>query len=215
VALDATIQNVDWLLLVVAVVTLAFSWEFYLKYRQHIKLLEPKLPLALKLIVKPDEFKKARLYGLDKSYYAFVSDLYGQMVLYWTLFSGLKMMWDHSLLVSNYLQIQGEIYQQIIFGAIFGLFNLILNLPFSLYYNFVLEEKHGFNKQTVALYFADLVKTIFFGWRHWRTDSGLFPVDYSMGWQVILFLHLGFYLRILSLHQHYISYIDTTNVQYI
>jgi STE24 endopeptidase len=70
-------------------------------------------------------------------------------------------MWDHSLLVSNYLQIQGEIYQQIIFGAIFGLFNLILNLPFSLYYNFVLEEKHGFNKQTVALYFADLVKTIF------------------------------------------------------
>jgi hypothetical protein len=26
VALDATIQNVDWLLLVVAVVTLAFSW---------------------------------------------------------------------------------------------------------------------------------------------------------------------------------------------
>jgi STE24 endopeptidase len=33
------------------------------------------------------------------------------------------------------------------------------SLPLSLYQTFVLEEKHGFNKTTVGLFFADLVKS--------------------------------------------------------
>jgi len=34
------------------------------------------------------------------------------------------------------------------------------SLPLSLYQTFVLEEKHGFNKTTIGLFFADMVK----GW---------------------------------------------------
>jgi STE24 endopeptidase len=32
-------------------------------------------------------------------------------------------------------------------------------IPWSYYYTFVIEEKHGFNKQTVGLWIADQVKT--------------------------------------------------------
>lgn len=34
----------------------------------------------------------------------------------------------------------------------------IASLPFSLYSTFVIEERHGFNKQTLKLYFSDLIK---------------------------------------------------------
>lgn len=35
----------------------------------------------------------------------------------------------------------------------------IVGLPFSLYSTFVIEERHGFNKQTLGIFFADKVKT--------------------------------------------------------
>lgn len=31
-------------------------------------------------------------------------------------------------------------------------------LPFSLYSTFVIEERHGFNKQTLGLFFSDMIK---------------------------------------------------------
>jgi len=33
-----------------------------------------------------------------------------------------------------------------------------LSIPFALYYDFVLEEKHGFNKKTLSLFISDLIK---------------------------------------------------------
>ena len=34
-----------------------------------------------------------------------------------------------------------------------------MDLPFSLYSTFVLEEKFGFNKQTLTLFFTDMIKS--------------------------------------------------------
>lgn len=39
------------------------------------------------------------------------------------------------------------------------LISIIPGLPWSYYYNFVLEEKHGFNKSSVGLWVADTLKT--------------------------------------------------------
>ncbi len=36
----------------------------------------------------------------------------------------------------------------------------IINLPFNIYYTFVIEQKFGFNKTTPALFIVDLIKTI-------------------------------------------------------
>ena len=40
-----------------------------------------------------------------------------------------------------------EIPQSLMFLLITNIFNTIINLPISIYNTFVLEEKHGFNKQ--------------------------------------------------------------------
>lgn len=36
----------------------------------------------------------------------------------------------------------------------------IIGLPFSLYSTFVIEERHGFNKQTLGLFMADKVRIV-------------------------------------------------------
>merc|ERR1712127_346134 len=51
-----------------------------------------------------------------------------------------------------------------IFMLLSGLLDTAISLPFSLYRQFVLEEKHGFNKMTYGFYFKDLLKSTAVGW---------------------------------------------------
>jgi STE24 endopeptidase len=53
----------------------------------------------------------------------------------------------------------GEISHTIIFFFTFTIISQILSLPLSYYGTFVLEEKFGFNKQTVKLWIADMLKS--------------------------------------------------------
>ena len=52
----------------------------------------------------------------------------------------------------------GEIVHTLIFFFTFNIITSILNLPISYYSTFVLEEKFGFNKQTVKLWITDMLK---------------------------------------------------------
>ena len=49
------------------------------------------------------------------------------------------------------------------FLFIFNLFSTVINLPFSIYGTFVLEEKHGFNQQTAGFYIKDQIKAFVVG----------------------------------------------------
>jgi STE24 endopeptidase len=43
------------------------------------------------------------------------------------------------------------------------LYETFIHLPFGLYSTFVIEERHGFNKQTLLLYFTDKLKGLALG----------------------------------------------------
>ena len=58
---------------------------------------------------------------------------------------------------------ESEIYQSLMFLLIFNLFSTVINLPFSVYGTFVLEEKHGFNQQTAMFYIKDQIKSFVIG----------------------------------------------------
>ena len=50
------------------------------------------------------------------------------------------------------------------------LFETVKNVRWSLYSTFVIEERHGFNKQTLRIFFVDILKQV----RHaMRSCSGL------------------------------------------
>jgi STE24 endopeptidase len=64
------------------------------------------------------------------------------------------------LWLARYLpeRFSGEISHSVLFIFTFSLISQILSLPPSYYSTFVLEEKFGFNKQTVKLWITDMVK---------------------------------------------------------
>lgn len=53
---------------------------------------------------------------------------------------------------------EAEIPQTVAFVCIGSLLNNILSLPWSAYYTFKVEQKHGFNKQTPGFFIKDKFK---------------------------------------------------------
>jgi STE24 endopeptidase len=51
-----------------------------------------------------------------------------------------------------------KITHSLIFIVVFTLMSYLMSLPFSLYYTFIIEERHGFNKMTLGLFFMDTIK---------------------------------------------------------
>ena len=65
----------------------------------------------------------------------------------------------------------GEICHTVVFILGLYLANLALELPWGLYSTFVVEQRHGFNKQTAGLYVSDMLKQVVWGWG-WRCGDG-------------------------------------------
>jgi STE24 endopeptidase len=119
------------------------------------------MPYAIKKIVKKAEFEKARAYGFDKSSYGFVSDLWNQLetVVYFS-FGILPYFWDLSGKLLENTSFKSELFQSLGFAGIACVAMTVTNLPFSLYFTFVIEQKHGFNKSTLGTFLMDKIKTI-------------------------------------------------------
>lgn len=58
------------------------------------------------------------------------------------------------------LNAENEIFHTLSFLAGVMVWSQITDLPFSLYSTFVIESRHGFNKQTIWLFFRDMLKGI-------------------------------------------------------
>jgi STE24 endopeptidase len=77
----------------------------------------------------------------------------------WTMLTGL---WDLSpLLIPNFFATT-EIKHSLAFVSLLTVIGTILSIPKAYYKNFVLEEKHGFNKMTRATFFADQCTGVIF-----------------------------------------------------
>ena len=75
-------------------------------------------------------------------------------LLLWTIGGGINLI-DHWWSDLGY----SALFTGIAFIFSLSLISSILNLPFSLYQTFVIEERFGFNQTTVRTWFIDLVKT--------------------------------------------------------
>lgn len=74
------------------------------------------------------------------------------LLFYWFPFRGAEKL---------YLSVPGvDIHKEVFFLLAFGLVQLILSLPWSIYSTFVLEEKYGFNKSTPKLFIMDRLKAL-------------------------------------------------------
>jgi len=145
-----------------------FLWEGYIGYRQK-KIYKSRLsvPKELESILDQETFSKARLYALDKASFGAVEGWFSQILstcVIW--FMGYKVFWtfatssvEHFGLVAS----ENEVLVSILFSLYLSVFSTLTGLPFSVYKEFVLEQKHGFNKQTPGFYVKDQIKKFVIG----------------------------------------------------
>uniref|UniRef100_A0A8C7R7C7 CAAX prenyl protease n=2 Tax=Oncorhynchus mykiss TaxID=8022 RepID=A0A8C7R7C7_ONCMY len=139
-----------------------YLWEAYLAYRQRrIYRSTMHVPQELGKIMDTDTFEKSRLYQLDKSNFSFWSGLYseteGTLIL---LLGGIPFLWKVAGTVTARFGLgpDYEIFQSLSFLMLATLFSAFTGLPWSIYNTFVIEEKHGFNQQTLGFFLKDAGK---------------------------------------------------------
>ena len=139
-----------------------YIFEGFLSLRQYQILKRKKPPKVLEDEISQETFDKSQAYGRAKAQFGFVSSLYGQIqnlsLIYFDALPelwALTGLWLPRILPAKY---NGEITHTLLFFFVFNIITTVLDLPLSYYGTFVLEEKFGFNKQTVKLWVTDMIK---------------------------------------------------------
>ncbi|MDB5898564.1 MAG: putative rane protein related to protease [Ramlibacter sp.] len=135
--------------------------KFWLATRQvrYVASHRGTVPAAFAATVSLPAHQRAADYTVAKSRVGLLETAWGTAVLLgWTLLGGLDAL-NHAL-VSG---LGTGMAQQLALLAAFAVISGLLELPFSLYQTFVVEERFGFNKITFQLWLGDLVKTSLLG----------------------------------------------------
>jgi STE24 endopeptidase len=112
------------------------------------------------------KFRNAQAYGLDKINFGRIASTYDVIESVSFLIVGfLPYAWDLSLQWGQQWfgwssEEQNEINISLLFLAFITVVGTITSLPFELYSTFQIERKHGFNKQTLGLFFSDKIKSL-------------------------------------------------------
>ncbi|KAL0102570.1 hypothetical protein PUN28_018100 [Cardiocondyla obscurior] len=148
-------------IILVAIWLLSF-WHYYLNFRQRAllqRLIE--LPESIKGLMTKDVYDKSRAYALHRNSFNIVQDVYSKIYNTLILVSfGYYHMWQWSLQIAKYYGInhENEMIISLIYIFIMGVISYIFNLPLMIYDTFVVEQKHGFNKQTAMFFIKDEIK---------------------------------------------------------
>lgn len=132
--------------------------KFWLAGRQihHVAHHRGTVPEAFAKRISLAAHQKAADYTITKTRFGLIELAWStSMVVVWTLLGGLHFLnqWLLGLLGAG-------LSQQVALLLSFVLIGSVLDLPFTLYQTFVIEERFGFNKTTPKLWLQDLVKSL-------------------------------------------------------
>jgi STE24 endopeptidase len=163
-----------WTLVFAAMLLLGLVVKFWLASRQirHVATHRDQVPAAFAQTVSLAAHQKAADYTIAKSRLGLLELAFGAAVLLgWTLLGGLHALnqWMMDIIGPGMLQ------QLAVLGG-FAVVGGLLDLPFTLYQTFVVEERFGFNKMSFRLWLADAAKGLVLG-----VAIGL-PIAWLMLW---------------------------------
>ncbi|ORY23813.1 peptidase family M48-domain-containing protein [Naematelia encephala] len=139
------------------------TFEVYL-YKQQLKQYDIKvIPTELVEHLPRETFDKSQAYGRDKTRYSLIKKVFDQILSVLLIQFGLfTKMWDWSGVCITKLGLSDDriITRSLIWTIIYVAISTPIGIPWDYFYTFVLEEKHGFNKSTVKLWWIDKAKTM-------------------------------------------------------
>ena len=138
--------------------TLSLVLKFWLASRQirHVAQNRSAVPPAFAGKVSLAAHQKAADYTMTKTRFGLLELAWGAaIVLAWTLLGGLSYLneWLAGMMGHG-------IVQQVCFLVAFMAIGSLLDLPFTLYQTFVIEERFGFNKTSLNLWLQDFAKSL-------------------------------------------------------
>ena len=150
-----------WTVLFAAALVAGLAVKFWLASRQirHVARHRDEVPAAFTGTVSLAAHRKAADYTVSKARVGLLEMAFSAVVLLgWTLLGGLH------VLNQALLGLMGPgMAQQLALLACFAAIGGLLDLPFTLYQTFVVEERFGFNKMTPRLWLADAAKGLVLG----------------------------------------------------
>ena len=127
-----------------------------IRYRQNGR---KPLPEVFSGQIDEERLDHSDAYALARDRVGFIEDVVGVVLTLAFLFGGLLPWYDQLIarLSANF------ILNGLLFFGLLALVQMLIGLPFSLYKNFVLEEKFGFNRMSFKLWCSDLLKSVLIG----------------------------------------------------
>ena len=147
-----------------AVVIAWLVTQLWLTTRQmrHVAAHRDAVPEAFRSTVTLEAHRKAADYTLAKGRFGMVQSALGAAVLLgWTLLGGLDAL--NAWVVSTSLPVLGPLGSQLALLAAFAMLSSLIDLPSEWYATFRLEQRFGFNRTTLRLWVADLLKGLAVG----------------------------------------------------
>ena len=132
--------------------------QLWLSLRQakHVAAHRAKVPDEFADKITLEEHQKAADYTHAKGLFGRLNLVIGAVVLLlWTLGGGLE--WLDNLVKSYGF---GPLTTGVAVIIAFSIISSIIDIPSSLYSSFVIEEKFGFNKLTLKVFFMDMLRNI-------------------------------------------------------
>jgi STE24 endopeptidase len=143
-------------LLFLAALTISLALRFWLASRQlaHVRSHRNSVPASFAERIPLEDHHKAADYTITNTRIGMLALAYDSLLLLgWTLGGGLEWL-DSQWRTAGFSALTTG--TAVILSAM--VIMSLLDLPFSLYHTFVVEERFGFNRSTPALFFTDLVK---------------------------------------------------------
>lgn len=147
--------NLTWIFAIAVCASLALKLWLASRQIRHVAVNRSVVPSLFSNRISLAAHQKAADYTIAKTRLGLVELAWGTVVILgWTLLGGLSTL---NALLASYMGT--GIGQQLALVGAFVAIGMVLDLPFSLYNTFVLEERFGFNKSSVGLWWADTAKS--------------------------------------------------------
>ena len=146
----------SYLFIVALLGALALQWWLIVRQHKQVATHSSEVPQEFADKISLEAHQKAANYTISKLNVSRIELFYGTAILLaWTFGGGLNaldQLW-HNTLGDN-------LWYGVAVMISFLIIGIFLDLPFSIYRTFVIEEKFGFNKMDPALFIKDLIKGV-------------------------------------------------------
>lgn len=137
--------------LIVGLILADFLFDLYVSLLNAKHFKDP-VPQELADVYDHDEYKKSQDYKKQQLLFGLVNSAFS-LLLILIFIGGFSVL--NNIVTANF---NHPIVQSLAFFGILFLASFLLNLPFSVYQTFVIEEKFGFNKSTPKTFWLDQLK---------------------------------------------------------